>query len=225
MLSIEKKLQTCMESSLKIILNKLHSLRTVLSPSIANTVTNIPKHAEEINNNNKLIKHGILNTLLCLNAQTKIPHTEKDISYTIISVPNQTHFLSSTKKRGYSFEFHINEEKVLVVPLAVGSVICYSGFLLTHRQHITNIPNDTNPFLNIVSYNSKRLFSHILKSIERNYKAKRYYNFLFIYLHYICYTVVMFSYIFLIAWCEITGNRYSPSLFRCFHSLVIIVYR
>ena len=162
-----------MESSLQKILNKLHPLRNVISPLIANAMKYIPKHAKEINNNNnKLIKHGILNTHLCLNAQTKVPHTENDTSYTIISVPNQTHFLAPTKTQKNSFEFHINDEKVLVIPMAVGSLICYSGFLLTHRQHITNTPNDTNPFLNIVSYNSKRLFSHILKSIERNSASK-----------------------------------------------------
>ena len=35
----------------------------------------------------KLQKHGILNAHLCVNAETKLSHTECDCSYTTICVP------------------------------------------------------------------------------------------------------------------------------------------
>lgn len=147
-----------------------------MSPLIANAIKNIPTHKEEIRNNNHLIKHGFLNSNICLNAQTNIPHTENDTSYTIISVPNQTHFSNKKQQQKTSFEFHINEQKVIVIPMTIGTIFCYSGHLLTHCQQIKNLSNENNPFVNIVSYNSKRLLSHILKSIKRNTNQHEYCN-------------------------------------------------
>ena len=106
--------------------------------------------------------------ILCLDAQTIVPHTERDSSYTIISVPNQNTSRTSYKNNQTSFEFYINNDKVIVIPMSIGTIVCFSGFLLTHRQHKKHEKKDTNPFINLVSYNSKCLFSHILSSIQRN---------------------------------------------------------
>ena len=48
-----------------------------------------------------------------------------------------------------------------------GTCFTYSGYLLTHRQQIQNPSNEANPFVNIVSYNSKRLFENMLQSFRR----------------------------------------------------------
>ena len=76
-----------------------------------------------------------MNMHLCLDAQTIVSHTERDTSYTITSVPNQNTSGSSNKKIQTSFEFYIDNDKVIVIPMSIGTIICYSGFLLTHRQH------------------------------------------------------------------------------------------
>ena len=171
---IEKRIHNFMELTLEKITCKLIPLKKVISPLVKNAIRNIPMHVEEIKNNNKLIRSGIMNSHLCVNAQTMIPHTESDTSYTIISVPNQDHYLAPKKqKQKTSFEFYINHDEVLVVPMYIGIIICYSGFLLTHRQHITNQSDENDPFLNVVSYNSKRLLSHILKSIQRNAESTK----------------------------------------------------
>ena len=38
-----------------------------------------------------------------------------------------------------------------------GTVFSYSGYMLTHCQQITVGTDDSAPFINVVSYNSKRL--------------------------------------------------------------------
>ena len=56
------------------------------------------------------------------------------------------------------FELNLNDNSMMIIPMDIGSVFTYSGFLLTHRQQIYNESSSATPFLNIVSYNSKRLF-------------------------------------------------------------------
>ena len=54
-----------------------------------------------------------------------------------------------------------------------GTVFCYSGYMLTHRQQLTMGTHQSEPFINIVSYNSKRLFSNLMESFRREIKADK----------------------------------------------------
>ena len=168
MKNIESKVYSFMEWSIQRIRAKLSTFKKVISPLMSDLVRSIPLHEEEVKNNNILIKSGIMNMNLCINAQTIVPHTERDTSYTIISVPSQKLSGESNKNNNTSFEFYIDQDKVIVVPMSIGTIICYSGYLLTHRQHKKQDDKDMDPFINMVSYNSKRLLSHMLSSIERN---------------------------------------------------------
>ena len=119
---------------------------------------------------------GILNVHICHNAQTKKKHTECDSSYTIISVPDQEK--KSNKIGNYNmanFELNLNEHKALVVPLEFNTILIYSGFLLTHRQQIFKLNENVDPFINVVSYNSQKLFKHLMESFRReiNETSKR----------------------------------------------------
>ena len=93
----------------------------------------------------KLHSRGLVNYILCINAEKQQVHTECDSSYTVISVPNQT--LSKAKngfKNRGSFELIINSDSTIVIPMAIGTILTYSGFLLTHRQQMQNkSPTDT----------------------------------------------------------------------------------
>ena len=102
---IEKRIHNFMELTLEKITCKLIPLKKVISPLVKNAIRNIPMHVEEIQNNNKLIKSGIMNSHLRVNAQIMIPHTESDTSYTIISVPNQDHYLSPKNKQKHHSNF------------------------------------------------------------------------------------------------------------------------
>ena len=103
---------------------------------------------------------------LCMNAETQQAHTECDFSYTVISVPNQ---ILSKAKNGFkncgSFELIINSDSTIVIPMTIGKIFTY--FFLTHRQQIQNKSPSDKPFINIVSYSSKRLFENMMESFRR----------------------------------------------------------
>ena len=71
------------------------------------------------------------------------------------------------KKNIAKFELNLNNDSMMIIPMDVGTVFTYSGFLLTHRQQIHNETSSAPPFINIVSYNSKRLFENMLQSFRR----------------------------------------------------------
>ena len=105
---------------------------------------------------------------LCLNAQTAVKHTECDASYTIISVPVQLEKKVNLRRKNQGkFELNINEELTFLVPIDIGTYFAYSEFLLNHRQQIYMLNDQANPFLNIVSYNSKCLSENMLQSFRR----------------------------------------------------------
>ena len=116
----------------------------------------------------KIADQDFLNYNLCLNAQTSKKHTECDASYTIISVPVQLSKKNNLRRKNKGrFELNINEDHTLIIPMDVGTCFVYSGFLLTHRQQIQKFSEEANPFINIMSYNSKRLFENMLQSFRR----------------------------------------------------------
>ena len=109
-----------------------------------------------------------MNYNLCLNAQTEHKHTECDASYIVISVPSQLgKVISKQKTNKGRFEFNLNENRTFIIPMEIGTSFIYSGFLLTHHQQIHNLSYDINTFVNVVSYNSKRLFENMLQSFRR----------------------------------------------------------
>ena len=121
-----------------------------------------------------LEKKGFLSCHVCLNAQTEELHTEHDASYTIITVPNKIQSSNSNEKSNKAqFEIMGNSTKFLLIPMHPGTIICYSGYMLTHRQQILKIDMLSLPFVNVVAYNSKRLFSNLMESFQRDIKLDR----------------------------------------------------
>ena len=118
-----------------------------------------------------LQKNGILNAHLCLNAQTKMKHTECDSSYTTITVP--PHDIEKTNTGTYNkaeFEFNLTDNEAIIIPFDIGTTLIYSGFMLTHRQQIKKMNENIKPFVNIVSYNSQKMFNHLMESFRRDIK-------------------------------------------------------
>ena len=63
----------------------------------------------------------------------------------------------------------LNENEIVVVPMHPGTIILYSGYMLTHGQQIKNLDTLSLPFVNLVAYyNSKRLFSNIIESFQQD---------------------------------------------------------
>ena len=107
---------------------------------------------------------------LCVNATTKCFHTEKDCTYTLISVPRQKKSMGKFK-----FLFQLNDENLLVINLNPDVAVLFSGLLVTHRQTSVRSNKKGNMddiYINVSSYGNQRLFCHIKKSFERMKQGK-----------------------------------------------------
>ena len=139
-----------------------------ISPWVNKLHVHMDVFPERETDDKQLANSGFITYNLCLNAQTAEKHTECDASYTIIAVPNQLHKNVYDKKKNIAkFEINLNDNSQMIIPMDIGCVFTYSGFLLTHRQQIHNESSDVVPFVNVVSYNSKRLFENMLQSFRR----------------------------------------------------------
>ena len=79
-----------------------------------------------------LEKNGFINAHLCINAATKIEHTEHDSSYTVIVVPNQNCTSTSNGKNSpWRFELVINESTTMLINMNPWIMFTYSGYMLT----------------------------------------------------------------------------------------------
>ena len=56
-----------------------------------------------------------------------------------------------------------------------GILFTYSDYMLTHRQQLNNKMKDAEMFVNIVRYNSKRLFCNVMESFQRDIKEDKNY--------------------------------------------------
>lgn len=157
-----------MESRVYLFNNIFPPLRRSISPWVNKLHVHLDVFPEKTTEDKQLADSGFLTYNLCLNAQTEVKHTECDASYTIIAVPNQLPKTKTDKKKNLAkFELNLNNDKTMIIPMDIGSYFTYSGFLLTHRQQIRNENSSVTPFVNVVSYNSKRLFENMLQSFRR----------------------------------------------------------
>ena len=165
---IEESCYKTLDTAVCHINDSCGSLSATLSPNVAN----IQMHLNVFEDRNKedisLASNGLMNYNICLNTETEQQHTECDSSYTIICVPNQ--ILNNGKyknKNSGSFEFVINPQATIAIPMCVGTILTYSGYLLTHRQQICKKDLNAKPFVNIISYHSKRLFENMMQFFRR----------------------------------------------------------
>ena len=113
------------------------------------------------------------NTHVCINASTQEFHTEKDTSYTLITVPAQDSKAQNVCCNTYHFLFKLNKNVIISLPLTPDLSFIFSGTYLSHQQEGNNCTEkNTNPFVNLSSYGNKRLFTHIRKSFFRNLNTK-----------------------------------------------------
>lgn len=166
---MENRVYKILEHSLQCFNNQFPPLENKLSPKISTMQAYMDIYPEREYANKHLEKNGFINSHLCVNAQTTIEHTEPDSSYTIITVPKQNKTNSNSRFENVGkFELIINDEKTIVIPMKIGTVFTYSAYMLTHRQQIAHENSDNDPLINIVSYNSKRLFSNMMESFRRD---------------------------------------------------------
>ena len=98
-----------------------------------------------------------------VDASTKIFHTEKDCTYTLIAVPSQQGYINS-RDCGICFCFCINREKVLPLRMTEKVAFCFSAYLLTHRQEHSG---SRTGLYNVSAYGNKRFFENVRRSLQR----------------------------------------------------------
>ena len=168
------KVYDLMSLSMDLIHTRFVPLRNKYSPKVTAISSNMNMVVAPSKEEQNLEKKGFLSCHLCLNAQTQELHTENDTSYTIIAVPNK---ICSTRSNETSntakFEIMVNTNELLIIPIHPGTIICYSGYMLTHRQRIIDIDTIPLTFVNVVVYNSKRLFSNLMESFCGDIKSDK----------------------------------------------------
>ena len=119
---------------------------------------------------------GLWQSSINVNAVTGIFHTERDITYTLISVPEQC---SDTKRKSKNtrsdtyFLFKINDDKYISFKMVDNLSFLFSGCMLTHKQFCVDqyktldLNNILEPFYNISSYGNERLYRHMKESLNR----------------------------------------------------------
>ena len=131
-------------------------------------------YPEKSSKNRSLENNGFINFHLCINAATKMEHTEHDSSYTIIVIPNQN---TPSTFNGFNsrvqFELIINETTTILINMYPGVMFTYSGYMLTHQQILNEHMKESESFINIVSYNSKRLFCNVMESFCRDIEENK----------------------------------------------------
>ena len=71
------------------------------------------------------------------------------------------------KKNSGSFQLIVDPECTVVLPMTIGTMFTYSGYLITYCQQNRYKDLNEKPFVNIVSYSSKRLFENMMESFRR----------------------------------------------------------
>ena len=92
-----------------------------------------------------------------VDAETSVYHTERDCSYTLISVPQQEHMDS----KEFVFQFKINEQLILDIDMVPGISFTYSAYLLTHRQQRVR----GNNFFSIAAYANAKFYASAKQSM------------------------------------------------------------
>ena len=113
---------------------------------------------------------NMCSTNLCINATTEDYHTEKDTSYTLITVPLQNFKLQKQSGDIYDLLFKLNDQVCISLPLTPDVTFMFSGTFLTHRQNgNSSLDKDSNEFVNLSSYGNHKLFNHIRKYFCQKY--------------------------------------------------------
>ena len=112
---------------------------------------------------------SMCSTNVCVNATTGEFHTEKDTSYTMITVPLQDYKSQRNGGNIYKFLFKLNDNVCISFPLTPNVSFMFSGTFLCHRQAgNTSKYKEVHQFVNLSSYGNQKLFNHIRKSFTRN---------------------------------------------------------
>ena len=151
-------------------------------PNISNLISPIIQVAYNMQNkigsvNLKKIttsENGIWQSEICVNAKTNQFHTEKDVTYTFITVPQQILKSKTGNLRNNTFFlFQMNEATNVSLKMIPNLSFIFSGAMLSHRQHCdknreASEEKEIELFFNIACYGNQKLFHYLQKSFQQN---------------------------------------------------------
>ena len=176
-LRFEKVCSDQLESSLGQLESTFPNISNIICP-ILNIVNQIETNTIDLNfKKQQTGDNGLWQSSICVNAVTKLFHIERDVTYTLITVPKQKKVKSGCKKnRETFFLFKLNNDNCIAIPMIDQTSFIFSGTMLTHRQfsmdgYMNKKKRECiNPYFNIASYGNEKLFRHIRTSLNRNIK-------------------------------------------------------
>jgi len=99
-------------------------------------------------------------------------HTEFDMNMTTIFVLNQ-HWEGKNHLQ-FIFDYTGDEKGILLIPMVLGMINYFHGYLITHQQiHDNGTCTEDGCCLNYSGYANHAVLCHFIKSIECFFKQKQ----------------------------------------------------
>ena len=139
------------------------SLKDHIAPTL-NVIHNLQCSNLDLNMKQTSVSDkGMWQNSICVNCETTDLRTEKDCTYTVITIPNQK------EKRVPYFIFELKKGFTIGLKMDHGLTFLFSGQHLFHRQMLLDeIPASESNFFNFASYGSARLFNHLKNTLKRS---------------------------------------------------------
>lgn len=159
---MEKKIANFVKKSMHNLSKIFQNIDALLSPFML-VAYDMQEQYGNINLQNvQSMESGTPHVAACNRAYTSLFHSEEDVSYTFIGVPNQSFYTGN-----YYFCIKINE-KTVTLQLKENIQFIFNAYLMTHRQICTNtMQRDHSDFFNIFAFSQQKLFHYIRKSFQR----------------------------------------------------------
>ena len=157
----------------KRVFPKIHKL---ISPLIDAAFHLQQSHTDVNLRETETSPYGIWQCEVCCNAMTKLFHTEKDVTYTVISVPRQYSKSRLNRRQPTYFLLKLNDNKTVGIELLDDLSFLFSGTGITHRQFCQDsydeekLKDESKQFYNVACYGNEKLFRHIKASFMRSIK-------------------------------------------------------
>ena len=113
--SYEEEVAAVLETAVNQISKYVPIVESIIAPVFSIAYRLQEKYGSICLEQVKSTESGLWQSSICVNAQTRIFHTEKDSTYTVITVP-----LQKKKHNRYEFLFKINESNALVFNMLQG---------------------------------------------------------------------------------------------------------
>ena len=148
--AVEELCSSSISYGIEVLSRVVPEIGHLLSPivDVANKITNDNLDTDKLLMEGENSSKGCWNAMLNVNGKTELFHTERDCTYTFITVPHQVMKKEISPVHKPYFIFKANSKTQILIPLVTGLSFVYNARFLTHRQAYNHFQvNDTPIFL------------------------------------------------------------------------------